>query len=200
MSTLRQIESARINGAKSNGPLTPEGKLRSSQNAIKHGLLAKTIVLRHENRELFDEILQDFIEEFQPESRREWCLVEELVSAKWRLRRLWGIESRLLGARTDTMRDELEKKYGNLDIATRVAFAYEQSCGETRVMANLDRNEARLLRTARHAEEALDRINTEKAALKDRNCGNKNCRNEPDLATAEIADNSPEISDVHDPR
>ena len=60
------------------------------------------------------------------------------------------------------MREELEKKYDNLDIATRVAFAYERSCGETRVMASLDRGEARLLRTARQAEQALDRIKAAK--------------------------------------
>src|SRR5579862_6383388 len=40
--------SYRLNGAKSKSPLKPEGKIRSSQNSLRHGLCSVQVVLPHE--------------------------------------------------------------------------------------------------------------------------------------------------------
>jgi hypothetical protein len=40
-----RAEASRKNGGKSRGPRTPEGKARSAQNALKHGLRAEKYVV-----------------------------------------------------------------------------------------------------------------------------------------------------------
>ena len=56
MTTKRKSETARINGARSRGPVTAEGKQIASQNAIRHGMLAQTVVLEGESDELFQQL------------------------------------------------------------------------------------------------------------------------------------------------
>jgi hypothetical protein len=96
MSSKRRIISSRANGAKSHGPSTPEGKLRSSQNAFRHGLLADCVVLDCESREAFLELLRVHEDRLQPADGVEFGMIEEMVAAKWRIHRAWAMEKGLL--------------------------------------------------------------------------------------------------------
>src|SRR5580692_136366 len=66
MSQLTKSESARINGAKSRGAVTPQGRLNSSMNAASHGLTARTLILQNEDKAQFLEILNAYYEYLQP--------------------------------------------------------------------------------------------------------------------------------------
>ncbi len=54
MPSKRKIDYARANGAKSHGPVTPEGRKKSSMNALKHGLNAQTVILSIENEDEYN--------------------------------------------------------------------------------------------------------------------------------------------------
>ena len=95
MSSLKRILSSRANGARSRGPITPAGKQASSLNAIRHGLLAKCVVLSNECRENFDILLAQHLDRYRPADDVELSVVEEMASAFWRMRRAWAIETRL---------------------------------------------------------------------------------------------------------
>ncbi len=96
MSSLRRIRSSRANGARSAGPKTPEGKRRSSQNALRHGLLARCAVLENESPEAFHNLLAEYLARFGPLDGVELGIVEEMVVSFWRTRRTWAMETGLL--------------------------------------------------------------------------------------------------------
>jgi len=59
MTTERQSESARINGAKSHGPISAEGKEKSSRNSLRHGCTAsRTLLLACEDPGDLDRMLE----------------------------------------------------------------------------------------------------------------------------------------------
>src|SRR5258707_1183927 len=66
MPSQLQSDTARANGAKSNGPATPEGRAISSRNSLRHGLTAKAVVLPGESQEEFQALLDAYIDQFQP--------------------------------------------------------------------------------------------------------------------------------------
>ena len=111
MSSLSRILSSRANGARSRGPLTVEGKRRSSQNATSHGLLARQIVMHDESPEGFETVLTEHLDRLQPADGMEFGLIEEMVASHWRLRRAWAIETRLLEneAAAQTAADPLDR-------------------------------------------------------------------------------------------
>ena len=90
--TLTRAESARLNGARSRGPATEAGKAVSSQNRVRHGLLARTIVLKGESYRRFSTLLNRLRREFQPEGPVETALVDTIAACCWRRMRLWSLE------------------------------------------------------------------------------------------------------------
>ncbi len=92
----RKIEANRRNAQKSSGPRTSEGKRRSSRNAVKHGLLARHVVLTdhaNEDPREFDELLEGLMDDYQPQGMIEKMLVERLAASFWRLRRAYRFEA-----------------------------------------------------------------------------------------------------------
>ena len=112
----RKAEQARINGAKSNGPTTPEGKHRSSRNAIRHGMTAnKHTVLEGESLHEYDEIRSAFIHALKPANLAELRIVEKIANHDWRLERHIMLETSLLNMRADLQLDEIQEKYQRMD-------------------------------------------------------------------------------------
>ena len=87
MATEPQINANRQNAQKSTGPRTAEGKAAVSKNAVKHGLFASETVIEGENQADYDEYLDNFLAELEPDGMLETLMAERFVSLSWRLKR-----------------------------------------------------------------------------------------------------------------
>ncbi len=93
-SSPRRIAASRANGAASNGPITQQGRERSSRNALLHGLTAtKHVLLSTEDSAAFDRLHQDALDHFQPRTAWEFRQTRLLADFEWTLRRAMGLES-----------------------------------------------------------------------------------------------------------
>ncbi len=96
MATEAQRKANRQNAKKSTGPRTEEGKARSSQNGLKHGLLARDAVMADEDPAEYDRQFQLLEENIFPKNAIEFALVRQIADAEWRLRRITRIEAGLV--------------------------------------------------------------------------------------------------------
>src|SRR4051794_5726615 len=94
-----QIEASRRNGARSKGPVTPEGKKRASRNALKHGLTAlHHLVLEDEVPDALDALITTVTEETGAVGEIEARLARRLAIALWKGERAERIETALFDA------------------------------------------------------------------------------------------------------
>ena len=169
---MTKSESARINGAKSLGPKTEAGRKRSSQNALKHGLTAHTLVLPSEDPEEFQQFLTSYLDHFQPIGPAEIDAVHEMVAARWRLQRLAIIENQLYAEALDHVEENAD---GPLGAPQSLADAFTWLAGSNSYNF-LQRQEARLERTYSRALRNLIQL---QRLRKPTRAENKICTNEP---------------------
>jgi hypothetical protein len=105
----KQLEANKKNAPKG-GVKTPEGKAIVKYNALKHGLLAKEVVITigegAENPEEFNSLLGVLQTQLAPEGTLEEMLVEKIAVAYWRLRRAYRYEVGLIRQELDTATDD----------------------------------------------------------------------------------------------
>jgi len=87
MATNRQIEANRRNSEHSTGPRSEEGKARSSQNALKHCLYAKDILLYWEDFDGYDAFRHQLMLDWEPKTAGEIIYIDQIVQSYFLSRR-----------------------------------------------------------------------------------------------------------------
>ena len=118
---------SRANGAKSRGPVTPEGKQRSSRNAVKHALLASALTLSGEEAEFFESYHARYAGRLEPRDQFESDCVEQIAYANYRLRLAWQMHDRTLAIQMANDRPAPAGVPDPFPKADRLAMAFANS-------------------------------------------------------------------------
>ncbi|HMF75008.1 MAG TPA: hypothetical protein VK604_05045 [Bryobacteraceae bacterium] len=71
----------------STGPRTPAGKAVSSMNRLTHGCRSEKVILRHEDPAEYTAIMEDWCQQYRPQTPAERLLLNETAHAQWFLLR-----------------------------------------------------------------------------------------------------------------
>jgi hypothetical protein len=201
MSDLKSVAS-RENGARSTGPVTPEGRERSSQNAITHGIFAGRRFLTEEDPAEFKQLFEALTVEFQAEGYIETSYVHRIAMTIFQQRRLDCAEVAAIElARTEYEYSPADVKWSELspllatqvhrlapkdleamqrfrdDLATQARSIPKDDAKFHRIRVGLDRGFERLVRALRQ-EQAARRSGADSILVKapSRSSGNRNLR------------------------
>ena len=153
---------ARQNGAKAAGSKSPQGIQTSARNALRHGLTSQTLVLANECPAKFDQLLQVYIEKFQPRDGVEMNLVDEMVAARWRQQRGWVIQTAAFNLQMEKEEQQVTSE------PARLALAFSAMANHEKLLDLILRYETSYSRMHDRAMKALYRLREE-----------QNLRNDP---------------------
>jgi hypothetical protein len=171
MATEAQISANRRNARLSTGPRTSAGRARSSLNALKAGIHAKSEIIPGEDPEELAELTAEYYQSIRPEAREEAVLVDQLISADWQLRRLRHAEA---GIYTKFMSGELNK--------TSSGWAYMKNSD---TLDRCYRNQAAISRNLRASLDSLLRLRRNGDLLQPPE------QNEPNSHAVEVPETNP---------
>tara|TARA_E500000178_G_scaffold324406_1_gene350795 strand:- start:371 stop:913 length:543 start_codon:yes stop_codon:yes gene_type:complete len=86
----------RRNSKKSTGPVSKEGKLKSSLNSIKHGLYAEKIAIIGENIDDINDIIERMVKELKPVGIQQETIVSKMIEVSIRFKRIARLEAGII--------------------------------------------------------------------------------------------------------
>jgi len=120
----------RANAQKSTGPTTPEGRAKSSLNAVKTALTGVTVLLPSDDVQAYEAHVQQHIADYSPLTPPEKNLVQRIADADWRINRIASLEAGIyaIGLRklADLHPDEQDPAVRQSLIKSEVYLAYRR--------------------------------------------------------------------------
>jgi len=112
MASQAQIDASRANALLSTGPRSVEGKAASSQNALKFGIHAQSLIVPGEDLEEFAALARQYQQQFRPTGPIETALVETIVRSQWMMSRYARIEAQVISTQVAALEPEPDYPLG----------------------------------------------------------------------------------------
>ena len=133
----------------------PSGYRRSRHTASRHGILSEHVVLSHERRDEFEQLLSALRIEHQPDGPTEGHLVEELAGIIWRKRRVLMAEGAQINRKTFLEIHNSESARRNACYATPTEHSTLLDDNLTEVLATSDEMHSHEAEVATQSIEAI---------------------------------------------
>jgi hypothetical protein len=109
------------------GPRTPEGKKRSSQNALRHGLSGRIVVLPTEDMAEYLRLSKEIVDSLYPETQLERDLAQAVADGIWRQKRFRTIEEAMLALGHYEGEGDFDAEHENIHSAFTAAKAFRSN-------------------------------------------------------------------------
>jgi hypothetical protein len=161
MSTAAQLAANHANAQLSTGPTSPDGKAKSSLNAVKTALTGQTVLLPTDDAAAYQSHIARLTAQWKAANQNEQTLVQFIADTEWRLLRIPGIEMGIYAVG----RFKLAAQLAEIEDQTLRAALIEAEVFLTyqRQLSNLSLQESRLRRNREKDTAALRQMQTERA-------------------------------------
>jgi hypothetical protein len=146
-------ESARTSGR------TPQGKARSSMNALRHGLTARVVVLPTEDMDAYQAFSKEIVDSLDAQTPVERQFAQTIADNQWRINRIRSIEDGMLGMGHFEAAGDFDCPNSEIHSAMTAARAFRD---DSKSFVNLSIYEQRLHRSMKEALRQLKELQTER--------------------------------------
>jgi hypothetical protein len=162
MPSPAQYAANRLNSEKSTGPATPNGKVRSSLNALRHGLTARVVILPSEDMAAYNAFSKEIVDSLDARTPLERQFAQTVADNQWRINRIRSIEDGMLADAHFEGAGDFDAEHADIHSTLTNSRAFRN---RSREFANLSLYELRLNRAML---EALRQLKELQAARRER--------------------------------
>ena len=139
---------------------TPEGKARSSMNALRHGLTARVVVLPSEDMDAYQAFSKEIVDSLDAQTPVERQFAQTVADNQWRINRIRSIEDGMLGMGHFEAAGNFDCPSSEIHSAMTAARAFR---ADSKSFVNLSIYEQRLHRSMKESLRQLKELQTERS-------------------------------------